>query len=134
MDQLVASLEQDARQPILAMEADGQADTKTCERTGGAAKAVQAKHGDSCTAQKAQDGPKTSICFGANVEPPALPYRDDVAVENGAAAPKLCLSPLEMRTTTAGGGLLLTGETSTPTRNTIRLLSSLVLPDRRNVL
>ena len=118
LDQLVASLEQDARQPRLAMEVDGQADTKTCERTEDAAKAVQAKNGDSCTAQKAQDGPKTSICFGAKAEPPAFPYRDDFAVENGAAVPKSCLSPLEMRTTTAGGGLLLTGETSTATRTT----------------
>ena len=50
MDQLAASLKQDARQPRLAMEEDGQADTKTCERTEGAAKGVQAKHGDSCTA------------------------------------------------------------------------------------
>ena len=116
LDQLVASLEQDARQPRLDMKADGQADTKTWERTEGAAKAVQAKHGDSCTAQKAQDGPKTSICFGANAEPPAFPYRDDVVVENGVVVPKSCLSPLEMRTTTAGGGLLLTGETSTATR------------------
>ena len=100
------------------MEADEKADTKTCERTEGAAKTVQAKHGDSCTSQKVQDRPKTSTCFGAKVEPPALPYRDDVVVESGAAAPKSCLSPLEMRTTTAGGGLLLTGETSPATRDT----------------
>ena len=39
--QRIASLEQDARQPRLAMEADGQADTKTRERTEGAAKVVQ---------------------------------------------------------------------------------------------
>ena len=34
-------------------------------------------------------------------------------VENGAAAPKPCLSSLEMRTTSAAGGLLPTGKTST---------------------
>ena len=45
--QRVASLEQDARQPRLAMEADGPSDTKTRERTKGAAKAVQAMHEDS---------------------------------------------------------------------------------------
>ena len=39
-DQRVASLEQDARQSRLSMEADGPADTKTRERTEGAAKAV----------------------------------------------------------------------------------------------
>ena len=40
-----ASLEQDARQPRLAMEADVPSDTKTCQRTEGAAAAVQAKYG-----------------------------------------------------------------------------------------
>ena len=64
MDQHVTSLEKDARQPRHAMEADRQANTKTRERTEGAAIAVQAMHGDSCTAQKVQDGPKTSISFG----------------------------------------------------------------------
>ena len=44
------SLEHDARQPRLAMEADGPADTKTRERTEGAATAVQAMHGDSFSA------------------------------------------------------------------------------------
>ena len=70
MNQRVARLEQIARQPRLAMEADGPADPKTRERTEGAAKAVQAKHRDSCTAQRVQDGPKISTCFGVMVEPP----------------------------------------------------------------
>ena len=48
--QRLASLEHDARQPRLAMEADGPADTKTRERTEGAATAVQAMHGDSFSA------------------------------------------------------------------------------------
>ena len=52
MDQHVARLEHGARQPRHAMEADGPANTKTYERTDGAATAVQAMHGDSCTAQK----------------------------------------------------------------------------------
>ena len=51
-DQHAASLEQAARQPRLAMEADGPANTKTRERTESAATAVQAIDGDSCTAQK----------------------------------------------------------------------------------
>ena len=38
LDQLVARLEHDARQPRLAMEADEPADTKTRERTEGAIK------------------------------------------------------------------------------------------------
>ena len=52
MSQRVSSLEQDARQPRLAMEADEQADTKTGKRTEGAAMAVQAMHGDSCSATR----------------------------------------------------------------------------------
>ena len=118
MDQRLAGLEQDPRQPRLAMEADGPSNTKTSERTEGAARAVQANHGDSFSAQRVQDGPKTSTCFGVKAEAPALPYRDDVLVKNGAAAPKSCLSPLEMRSPTAAGGLLPTGEISTATSTT----------------
>ena len=40
LEQHLASQEQDARQPRLAMEADGPANTKTRERTEGAATAV----------------------------------------------------------------------------------------------
>ena len=46
MDQRLTRMEPDVRQPRLAMEADGQANTKTRERTEGAASTVQAKHGD----------------------------------------------------------------------------------------
>ena len=49
-------------------------------------------------------------------KPPVLPCRDDVLVENGAAAPKLCLSPFEIRSSTAAGGLLPAGKASTMTR------------------
>ena len=51
-------------------------------------------------------------------EPPDLPCRDDVLVEGGDAAPKSCLPSLEMRSLTAAGGLLLTGEAPTATRTT----------------
>ena len=118
IDQHVTSLEQDARQSRLAMEADGQANTKTRERTEGATTALQAMHGDSCTAQKVQDGPKTSSSFGVNAEPPALPCRDDVLVEDGAAAPKSCLPFLEMRSPSAADDLLPAGKTSTATPTT----------------
>ena len=47
-----ASLEQDTWQPRLSMEADMPSDTKTRERTKGAAVAVQAKHGDSYSANR----------------------------------------------------------------------------------
>ena len=54
------------------MGADGQADKKTRERTEGAAKAVQAMHGDSFSASRVDPGPKTnSTCFG--VKRPNLP-------------------------------------------------------------
>ena len=52
--QRLAGLEQDARQPCLVMEADEPSDTKNCERTKGAAAAVQAKHGDSCSARRSK--------------------------------------------------------------------------------
>ena len=112
-------LEHSARQPRLAIEADGPANTKTQERTEGAATAVQAMRGDSCTAeQKVQDGPKASITFGMEAEPLDLPCRDDVLVEGGDAAPRSCLPSLEMRSPTAAGSLVPTGEASTATETT----------------
>ena len=65
-NQRVASPEQDARQPRPAMEADGQADTKTHERTEGAAKAVQAMHGDGCSANRVDADPMYSTSFGGD--------------------------------------------------------------------
>ena len=116
MDEYVTSLEHGARQPRLAMEANGHANTKTQERMEGAATAVQAMRGDSCTTeQKVQNVPKTSITFGVEAEPPDLLCREDVLVEDGATAPRSCLPSLEMGTTTATGGLVPTGKTSTAT-------------------
>ena len=116
LEQLSACLEHEARQSRLAMEADGPANTKTRERTGGAATAVQAMQGDSCTtAQKVQDGPRTSINFGVMAEPPDLPCREDVLVKGGTTSPESCLPSLGMRSSTAAGGLVPTGEASTPT-------------------
>ena len=115
-DQREADLEQNARQPRLAMEADGPAHTKTRERTEGATTAVQVMHGDSFSACRVDPGSKSnSTSFGMMAEPPALPCRDDVVVEGGYAAPKSRFLSLEMRTTTATGGLLPAGQTSTAT-------------------
>ena len=117
--QHAASLEQDARQSRLAMEADGHANTKTCKRTEGAATAVQAMRGDGFSALGVEPGPNTSsTSFGVKAEPPALPCRDNVVVENGDAAPESCLPSLEMRTTTAAGGLVPPGKTSTAAETT----------------
>ena len=111
MDQHVTSLEHGARQPRFAMEADGQA--KTRERTEGAATAVQVMCGDCFSARWVEFGPNiNSTSFGVKDEPPALPCRDDVVVECGAAASESCLPSLEMRPSTAAGGLVPTGEAS----------------------
>ena len=119
LKQHLLSQKQDARQPRLAMKADGPANTKTRERTEGAATAVQAMRGDRYTAeQKVQDGPKTSISFGMMAEPPDLPCREAVLVEEGATTPKSCFPSLEMRSPTAADGLVPTGEASTAPETT----------------
>ena len=118
-NQRLASIEQDARQPRLAMEADVPAIPKIRECTEGAATAVQVMRGDSFSANRVQAGPTCSTSFGVKAEPPALPCRDDVSVENGAAAPKSRLSPLEMRSPTAADGLLPTAKISIVTRTTL---------------
>ena len=93
LEQYLAGLEQDARQPRLAMVADGQADTKTRERTEGAATAVQAMHGDSCSANRIGPDPMCSTSVGDDCTGPSpLPCsRDNALVDNGAAAPRSCL-------------------------------------------
>ena len=89
----------------VALEADAHANTKTHERTEGAATTVQAMHGDSCSVTRVDPGTKTtSTIFGMKAEPPALPCRDDVLVENGDASPKSCLPSLDMRSPSAAGG------------------------------
>ena len=62
MDQHVTRLEHEARQPRLAMEADGPADTtKTRERPEGAATAVQAMRGDGFSARRVEPGPNQQL-------------------------------------------------------------------------
>ena len=96
------------------MEADGPANTKTCERTKGAATAVQAMRGDRFSARRVEPGPNiNSTSFSVKAQPPDLFCKEDVLVEDGATSPKSCLPSLEMRSSTAAGGLVPTGETST---------------------
>ena len=120
IDQHVTRLEHEARQPRLAMEADGPADTtKTRGRTEGAATAVQAMRGDWFSARRIEPGPTTNLTsFGVKAGPPALPCRDDSVVESGAAAFESCLSPMEMRPSTAAGGVAPTGKASTASETT----------------
>ena len=102
------------------MEADGHADTKTREHTEGAATAVQAMRRGCFPAGWVEPGPTTnSTSFGVKAEPPALPCRDDVVVESGSAASESCLPSMEMRSSTAAGGLIPTGEASTTSEITL---------------
>ena len=123
MDQHLTRLEHGARQPRLAVEADGQASTKTRERTEGAATAVQAMRGDYFSACRFEPGPTTnSTSLGMKADPPALPCRDDSVVECGSAAFKSCLPSMEMRPSTAAGGLVPTGGTSKASETTLNEL------------
>ena len=100
------------------METDVPSGTKTREHTEGAAGAVQAKHGNSCSENRVDPDPMCLTSFGDDsTGPPTLPCsKDNAMIRNGAAAPKSCLSSLEMRTPIAAGGLLPADTISTATR------------------
>ena len=53
-------------------------------------------------------------------EPPDLTCREDVLVEDGATSPESCLPSLEIRPSTASGGLVPTGEASTATETNFK--------------
>ena len=107
-----AGLEQDARQPRLAIDAGVISDKKTCERTEDAA-TDRVMNGDNSSAQVDHD-PMCLASFRDDFSDSlALPRRDDVLVDKDASAPKPCLSPVEMRTLTAAGGLLPAGSAPT---------------------
>ena len=101
------------------MEADVIKDTKTRKRTEGAAAAEQLISGDNVSAE-VDPNPICLSSFGDDsTGPSTLPCsRDDALVDNGAAAPKPCLSPVEICTRTVAGGLLSAGTASTATRTT----------------
>ena len=69
----VTSLEQDAWQARLAMEADGPANTKTRKRTEGSATAVQAVHGDGCSTDRVDPDRMYSTSFGGDCTGPPAP-------------------------------------------------------------
>ena len=79
-------------------------------------------HGGSFSAKRVDPDPMCSTSFGVKAEPPALPCRDDVLVKNGVAAPKSCLSLLEVRSPAVAGALFPVGMVSTATRTTFHQL------------
>ena len=113
----LAGLEQDARQQRLAMEANVPSDIKTRNPTEDVA-ADRVISGDSSSANQVNPDQMYLTSFGADsTGPPTLSCtRDGTLVDNGAAAPKPRLSPVEMRTPTATGGLLPAGTASTTMR------------------
>ena len=114
------------------MKADRPPDMKTPERTEGAAKVVQAMHGDSSSAFRVDPDPMYSTSFGDDYTGPrALPYsRDDTLVGNGAAAPKSCLSPLGDALTNSRRWLTLHWQNLYTNEDHLPLAASLVLPSR----
>ena len=125
-DKRSADLEQDARQSRLATKADGSTGTRPRKRTEGAAAAERVMSGDNSSAQVDTDPIRLTSYGDDSTGPPILPcLRDRALVDRGAAVPKLCLSSVEMRITTAAGGLLFAG-TAFRTMRTIfsRLFSS----------
>ena len=111
-----ASLEQDARQPHLATEADVPKDTKTRKRMENVA-AKRVISGNNSSAEVDPDSMCLASFGDGPTGPPALPCsRDDALVDNGAAAPKQCLSPVEMSMLTAAGDILPAGKAFTAMR------------------
>ena len=115
-NQRLAGLEHEARQQCLAMEADATPGTKARKRTEDAV-ADRAKHGDINSSARVDHDPMCLTSFSGNsTEPTILPCRYDAVVDKGTEAPKPCLSPFEIRTLTAAGGLLPARTASTAMR------------------
>ena len=122
--QRLGGVEQDARQLRLTTEADVPTDAKTCKHMEDDA-ADQVKYRNSYSGKRIDAGPPMCLTSFGNdfTESPALPCcRDDAMVDKGTAAPKTCLSPVEMRTPTAVGGLLPAGMASIVTQTTLHQL------------
>ena len=82
--------------------------------------------------KKGPSWPENSTSFGVKAGPPTLLCRDDVLVENAAAVPKSCFSPLEMRTPKTAGGLLSRHQNVYSDNDHPSPAASLVLSDRRD--
>ena len=110
-NQRLADLQHLGQQPRLATEADVEPDAKTHTHTEGAA-ADRVKHGDSSSSARVDHDPMRLASFDDDSTEPlafSMIYRDEAPVDEGAEAPKPCLSPGEMNTTTTAGGSPATG-------------------------
>ena len=114
-DQCLAELQLQAQQPRLAAKEDEEQDIKTHERTEGAA--VDDKKCGDISSARVYDNPTSLASFGNLPKPPVLPeFIDNDLVDEGAEAPKPCLSPMEMRTLKPTGDLLLARSASVTLR------------------
>ena len=132
MDQRLASLEQNARQPRLAMEADVPGDKKTRERTEGAATAVQAEHGDSGSANKIDPDSKvlpasvmTSLSLRPSLVQGMMPWQA-TALRRQSRVPHLGDALTNSRR-----WLTPHGHNPYSDEDHLRPATSLVLPDRK---
>ena len=90
------------------MKADVTTDSKTRKGTKGVAAAERLISGYNSSAQIDTDPIRLTSFDDDSIGSPALPCsRNDALVDEGSAAPKPCLSPVEMRTRTAAGGIRL---------------------------
>ena len=107
------------------MKAEVKPDKKTRKRMEGAAAADRVISRDDSSAQVDTDPIRLTRFGNDSARSPALNCsRNDALVDNDAAPTKPCLSPAEMRTGTAAGGLLSAGTASTA----IRTIFSRALP------
>ena len=107
-NQRLAGLEYETRQPHLATEANVETGKKARKRTEGAAAADRAnRDGDSSSARRVDDDPRSLTSFGKIAEPSLAPEKciGDALISKGGEAPKPHISPVEMRmlSSTAGG-------------------------------
>ena len=114
--QRLAGLEQESRQPRLAMKADVPSDTKIRNRIDDVA-ADRTISVNSSFANQVNPDQMHMTSFGDDfIGPTTSPCsRDGTLVDNGAGVLKPCFSPVKMRTLPAAGGLLPTGKASTAT-------------------
>ena len=112
------------QQPCLAVKADALEGKKTHESREDFA--PNGRLGDISYDRVYDPMRLTSFGEQEHIELPALPCRDDAPVNQGHEVAKPCLSPVEMRKSTPGGGLLHAGSASTNKVQGTNFLSQLL--------